>query len=99
MHPVAGVHRRPACLCSFRAWSSYSVLMVGSDGVIPLLSLCLRVFMLEASEELFHSFKNTILRAGKRTQWTQVLPLSQMTRVSPWTHVVEGEKWLPQVML
>lgn len=64
-----------------QAWSGYSVLTVGSDGVIPLLSLCLRVFMLEASEELFHSFKNTILRAGKRTQWMLVLPLSQMTRV------------------
>lgn len=37
--------------------------------------------MLEASGELFHSFKNTILRVGKRTQWMQVLPLSQMTRV------------------
>lgn len=56
-------------------------LMVGSDGAITLLSLCLRVFMLEASGELFHSFKNTILRVGKRTQWMQVLPLSQMTRV------------------
>lgn len=81
MHTAAGVHRKPTCLCPFRDWSGYSVLMVGSDGAIPLLSLCLRVFMLEASGELFHSFKNTILRVGKRTQWMQVLPLSQMTRV------------------
>lgn len=80
------------CTCSFSDWRGYSVLMVGSEGAIPLLSLCLIVFTLEASRGVFHSFRNKPSEVGQEDSVDKgTFHWAQWPEFNPWTHMVERE--------